>query len=59
MDIEPAMVKDNATIACNFGAVFLQTGDRERSSQFFKNALALKPDMKIALQGLHRALGKG
>ena len=59
MDVEPTMTKDNATIACNFGAVFLQTGDRERSAQFFKSALALKPDMKIALQGLQRAQGKG
>ena len=55
MDLDPEMLKTNATIACNFGAVFLQAGDRERATQFFQQALALKPGMKIALQGLQRA----
>ena len=55
MDLEPEMIKSNASIACNFGAVFLQSGDRERAALFFQQALALKPGMKIALQGLQRA----
>lgn len=59
MDMEPALVKDNAAIACNFGAVFLQTGDLERAAQFFQSSLALNPNMKVALQGLQRAQGKG
>lgn len=55
LDLEPEMVKSNASIACNFGAVFLQSGDHHRAAHFFQLALAHKPDMKMALQGLQRA----
>ena len=55
LDLDPEMVKSSASIACNFGAVFLQSGDRDRSVQFFQLALALKPGMQLALQGLERA----
>ena len=58
MDLDPEIHTSNASIACNFGAVFLQSGDRERASQFFQQALAIKPGMKIALQGLQRAQTK-
>ena len=55
LDLEPEMVKSSASIACNCGAVFLQSGDRNRATQFFQMALEIKPDMKMALQGLQRA----
>ena len=55
LDLDQEMVKSSASIACNFGAVFLQSGDRDRSVQFFQLALALKPGMQLALQGLERA----
>ena len=58
MDLDPEIHTSNASIACNFGAVFLQSGDLGRASQFFQQALAIKPGMKIALQGLQRAQTK-
>lgn len=58
LDLEPEMVKSNASIACNFGAIFLQSGDRDRAAQFFLQALEIKPGMKLALQGLQRAQTK-
>ena len=43
VDLNPEIPGASPNIAYNFGAVFLQSKDRERAAQFFKLALQLRP----------------
>lgn len=49
------MVESSASIACNWGGLSSSRAIVTESVQFFQLALALKPGMKLALQGLGTA----
>lgn len=57
VDLNPEIPNASPNIAYNFGAVFLQSKDRERATQFFRLALQLRPDFPAARDGLKRAGG--
>lgn len=57
IDLNADIPRASPNIAYNFGAVFLQSRDKERAGQFFQMALNLKPDFKAAQDGLKRAKG--
>lgn len=55
LDLNADLPKAGAIIAYNFGAVFLQSQERERAAYFFRLALEQKADYPAALEGLRRA----
>ncbi|MDD4702012.1 MAG: tetratricopeptide repeat protein [Desulfovibrio sp.] len=57
LDMEPDLYRASPAIAFNYGAVFLQSRDKQRAAQFFQTTLDLDPGHKAARQGLERAMG--
>lgn len=57
IDLNPDVPRASPNIAYNFGAVFLQSKDRERAAQYFQMALELRPNFQAAQDGLKRAKG--
>ena len=56
LDMEPDMYRASAAIAFNYGAVFLQSREKQRAAQFFQTTLDIDPNHKAARQGLERAM---
>lgn len=56
LDLDAELYKASAPIAFNYGAVFLQSRDKQRAAQFFQTTLDLDPSHKAARQGLERSM---
>jgi len=57
LDFNADLPSLSPSIAYNFGAVFLQSHDRDRAIVFFKLALQQRPNFQAAAEGLKRAGG--
>lgn len=56
IDLNAEIPRTSGNIAYNFGAVFLQSKDKDRAIHYFRIALELKPEFKAASEGLARAM---
>lgn len=56
LELDATIYKSSAGIAFNFGAVFLQSREKQRAAQFFQAALDLDPGHASAQLGLERSM---
>ena len=56
LDMDPNLYRASVTIAYNYGAVFLQSREKQRAAQFFQAALDMEPGHAGARRGLERSM---
>ena len=54
--MDPDLYRASVTIAYNYGAVFLQSREKQRAAQFFQAALDMEPGHAGARRGLERSM---